>query len=34
VKRVFVEAQDREAHRSSQPPFETEAQEETRNARS
>ena len=33
VKRVFVEAQDREAHRSSQPPFETEAPEETRNAR-
>ena len=31
VKRVFVEAQDREAHRSSQPPFETEAPEETRN---
>jgi cation diffusion facilitator family transporter len=34
VKRVFVEAQDREAHRSSQPPFEAEAPEETRNARS
>jgi hypothetical protein len=34
VKRVFVEAQDREAHRSSQPPFEAEAPEETANARS
>ncbi len=34
VKRLFIEAQDREAHYRSQPAFEAEAADETSNARS
>jgi divalent metal cation (Fe/Co/Zn/Cd) transporter len=34
VKRVFIEAQSREAHRRSQPPLESDAAEETAHARS